>query len=131
MTETLLPVPEPGDEVRWVGEHLGHLCIDEPRRSGRFVGTQVAADAALASFDLTGYAHRRNEVLPASRRGASALSPWIRHGQLTLPRVWSALDGPAADRKKFRDELRWPGPAAGRRCRAGRRVRGGARSARR
>ena len=39
-----------------------------------------AADAALASFDLTGYARRRNEVLPPSRRGASGLSPWIRNG---------------------------------------------------
>lgn len=107
MTDTTLPLPDPGDEVRWVGEHLGALCCDEPRRSGRFVGTQAAADAALTSFDVTGYARRRNEVLPASRRGASALSPWIRHGQLTLPRVWSALDGPAADVRKFRDELRW------------------------
>ena len=97
MNDTRLPLPEPGDEVRWVGEHLGSLCGDEPRRSGRFVGTQAAADAALASFDLTGYARRRNEVLPRARRGASGLSPWIRHGHLTLPRVWSALDGPAAD----------------------------------
>jgi len=102
-----LPVPEPGDEVRWVGAHLGELCCDEPRRSDRFVGTQAAADAALESFDLTGYARRRNEVLPRSRRGASGLSPWIRHGQLTLPRVWGSVDGPAADLRKFRDELRW------------------------
>ncbi len=107
MTDSRLPLPDPGDEVRWVGEHLGRLCVDEPRRSGRFVGTQAAADAALASFDIAGYARRRNEVLPLSRRGASGLSPWIRHGQLTLPRVWSAVDGPAADRAKFRDELRW------------------------
>ncbi len=62
---------------------------------------------ALASFDLVGYARRRNEVLPRSRRGASALSPWIRHGQLTLPEVWAAVDGSGADRAKFRDELRW------------------------
>lgn len=107
MTDTTLPMPDPGDEVRWVGEHLAHLCIDESRRSGRFVGTQAAADAALAALDLTGYARRRNEVLPRSRRGASGLSPWIRHGHLTLPRVWAAVDGPAADRRKFRDELRW------------------------
>jgi len=107
MSNTRLPLPNPGDEVRWVGEHLGSLCSDEPRRSPRFVGTQAAADAALAACDLTGYADRRNEVLPRERRGASALSPWIRHGHLTLPRVWSALDGPAADVGKFRDELRW------------------------
>ena len=107
MIGTSLPLPVSGDEVRWVGEHLGHLCCDEPRRSSRYVGTQAAADAALASFDLNGYASRRSQVLPRSQRGASGLSPWIRHGQLTLSRVWAALDGPAPDLRKFRDELRW------------------------
>lgn len=91
-----------------MGRHLAHLCSDEPARSRRFVGTQAAADAALDTLDLQGYARRRNEVQPASRRGATALSPWIRHGLLTLPRVWAAsTDAPAADRRKFRDELRW------------------------
>lgn len=107
MSVVRLPHPEPGDEVRWVGEHLGSLCSDEPRRSGRFVGTQAAADAALAALELTGYARRRNEVLPVERRGASGLSPWIRHGLITLPRAWSAVDGPGPDVHKFRDELRW------------------------
>ena len=104
---TLLPLPEPGDEVSWVGEHLAGLCADEPRRSTRFVGTQAAADAALAQFDVTGYAKRRNEVLPTSRRGASGLSPWIRHGLLTLPRVAASLSGRSEDRRRFHDELRW------------------------
>ena len=103
----MLPTPEPGAEVQWVAQHLADLCVDEVRRSGRFIGTQAAADAALHSFDLTGYAARRNEVLPPSGRGASGLSPWIRHGLLTLPGVHSAVDGPAADLRKFRDELRW------------------------
>lgn len=107
MTDTELPTPEPGDEVRWVNNHLSHLCCDEVRRSGRFAGTQAAADAALESFDLAGYAERRNEVHPQSRRGASGLSPWIRHGLLSLPRVYSTVKGPAADLRKFRDELRW------------------------
>jgi deoxyribodipyrimidine photo-lyase len=71
------------------------------------VGTQAAADGALASFDVTGYARRRNEVLPPARRGASGLSPWIRHGLLTLPRVWATIEGPASDVRKLRDELRW------------------------
>ena len=105
--DTRLPSPEAGEEVQWVGEHLAHLCVDEPRRSERFVGTQAAADSALAAFDLTGYADRRNEVLPRERRGASGLSPWIRHGLLTLPRVFAEVDGPQYDRRKFRDELRW------------------------
>lgn len=104
---TRLPNPPPGEEVAWVESHLAHLCCDVTTRSGSHVGTQAAADAALASFDVTGYASRRNEVLPASRRGASGLSPWIRHGLLTLPRVHASVDGPAQDRRKFRDELRW------------------------
>ena len=107
MTDSLLPSPKPTEELQWVAKHLADLCSDEPRRSERFVGTQAAADAALGLFDLTGYARRRNEVLPVERRGASGLSPWIRHGLLTLPRVYSALHGPAADLQKFRDELRW------------------------
>ena len=57
---------------------------------------------------MTGYARRRNEVWPESRRGASRLSPYIRHGLLTLPRVWSHVaGGPEEDVAKFRDELRW------------------------
>lgn len=107
MNDRTLSPPEPGDEVQWVADYLGNLCVDEARRSGRFVGTQAAADAALASLDLTGYAKRRNEVLPLSQRGASGLSPWIRHGLLTLPGVHRAVDGPSADLRKFRDELRW------------------------
>lgn len=107
MNTTMLPIPEPGQEVQWVAQHLAHLCSDDVRRSERFNGTQAAADAALAALDLTGYADRRNEVLPLGRRGASGLSPWIRHGLLTLPRVFKAVNGPAKDVLKFRDELRW------------------------
>jgi deoxyribodipyrimidine photo-lyase len=107
MSETMLPIPEPGQEVQWVAQHLAHLCSDDVRRSERFVGTQAAADAALAVLDLTGYADRRNEVLPVEHRGASGLSPWIRHGLLQLPHVFTAVKGTAKDVQKFRDELRW------------------------
>ena len=102
-----LPQPKPGDEVAWVTEHLGHLCCDSPNGSGRFTGTQQAADAALQAFDVRGYAKRRNEVWPVSRRGASGLSPWIRHGLLSLPEVWEAAGGHGHDSRKFRDELLW------------------------
>jgi len=71
------------------------------------VGGQAAADRALATLDIAGYARRRNEVYPESHRGASGLSPYIRHGLLVLPRVWRTVDGPAQDREKFRDELLW------------------------
>ena len=97
----MLPIPEPGQEVQWVAQHLGHLCSDDARRSERFVGTQAAAGAALTALDLTGYAERRNEVLPLDRRGASGLSPWIRHGLLTLPRVFKVATGPSKDVQKL------------------------------
>ena len=105
---TLLPLPPTDDTEGWVSEHLEHLTRDGVHASGRFRGGQTAADTALATLDLTGYASRRNEVLPLSRRGATGLSPYIRHGLLTLPEVWAAAAAaPTRDRDKFRDELLW------------------------
>lgn len=104
-----LPSP-PADRpavVSWVTEHLGHLSCDEVRASS-IRGGQAAADAALDALDVTGYAARRSTVFPVERRGASRLSPYIRHGLLTLPTVWNAVGGaPARDRQKYRDELLW------------------------
>jgi deoxyribodipyrimidine photo-lyase len=101
-----LPVPQQGTERQWVRNHLADLC-SSMAASPRFRGTQAAADSALAAFDVTGYATRRSEVWPSDRRGASGLSPWIRHGLLTLPRVWESVGGHGRDTTKFRDELRW------------------------
>lgn len=102
------PVGDGDAAVAWVGAHLDGLYAGEATRSDTFVGGQSRADAALANFDVTGYAARRNEVWPRSRRGASMLSPYIRHGLLTLPRVWQHVGGgPARDVEKFRDELLW------------------------
>ncbi|WP_432571143.1 FAD-binding domain-containing protein [Kineococcus sp. SYSU DK005] len=71
-------------------------------------GGQAAADAALAGLDLSGYAAGRSRVWPRQRRATSRLSPYVRHGLLTLPAVWAAAAGaPAADRAKFREELLW------------------------
>lgn len=71
-------------------------------------GGQTAADAALANLDITGYANNRSEVLPKSHRGASVLSPYIRHNLLTLPQVHRAVKtAPYKDREKFQDELYW------------------------
>lgn len=103
-----LPVPELDSATQWTRRHLGHVSSDEVRASPRFRGGQTAADQALAVFDVSGYASRRNEVWPPERRGASALSPYIRHGLLPLPRVWEAVEGgPSRDVRKFRDELLW------------------------
>lgn len=71
-------------------------------------GGQTAADAALASLDITNYAQQRSEFLPQDKRGASMLSPYIRHNILTLDRVYRAVKtAPYKDREKFRDELFW------------------------
>ncbi len=111
---TALSVPAPGRESAetFVRAHLGHLVDglvdDAVAGSGRFAGGQQAADAALAAFDVTGYARSRNEVLPPERRGASGLSPYIRHGLVQLRDVWDHVEGgPARDVRKFRDELLW------------------------
>ena len=105
--QTLPPPPSGDAAVDWVATHLGDLCGAPPRASS-LRGGQAAADAALAALDLTGYAARRSTVLPVERRGATRLSPYIRHGLLTLPQVWAAAkDAPARDREKYRDELLW------------------------
>jgi deoxyribodipyrimidine photo-lyase len=108
MTE--LAVPDPGRAAAegFVGRYLGHLASDVVRGSSSFTGGQSAADSALAAYDVTGYAARRNEVSPTSRRGASRLSPYIRHGLLSLPEVWDRVaGGPKRDVEKFRAELLW------------------------
>lgn len=71
-------------------------------------GGQSAADQALAELDIAGYAKDRSQVLPISDRGASVLSPYIRHNLLPLQRVWDHVaKAPYADREKYRDELLW------------------------
>lgn len=98
------------DVASWVVDHLGDLTLEgtDGVRPGGVRGGQVAADAALDALDITGYASRRSTVLPESRRGATRMSPYIRHGLLTLPQVWSAVhDAPSRDRRRYQDELLW------------------------
>ncbi len=104
-----IPAPQPGRQPaeEFVERYLCGLFSDEVKGSEAFSGGQGAADARLAGFNVGGYAATRSEVWPAPRRGASGLSPYIRHGILTLPQVWSHVDGPAHDVQKFRDELAW------------------------
>lgn len=71
-------------------------------------GGQTAANAALKHLDITGYASQRSEVLPREDRGATVLSPYIRHNILTLEQVYQAVrNAPYKDREKFQDELKW------------------------
>ena len=140
------PPPSAGVEaaVAWVSEHLAELVgglhsdlhsglhSDAPGgaslASSRFRGGQQAADAALATLDLAGYAADRNEVLPIGRRGATGLSPYVRHGLLDLPTLWrEASDAPRADRDRFRDELLWQEYARHMYARLGGRTRDGLR----
>ena len=110
MTPAALPAPpnhRPAVE-QWVAEHLDGLFSGPAAGSRHFRGGQLAARAAMNEYDVSGYAQQRNEVWPPSRRGASQLSPYIRHGLLQLPEVWDAVSGgPHRDVRKFRDELLW------------------------
>ena len=88
-------------EAEFVGLHTG---------GGRssIKGGPSAADAALNNLDISGYAKNRSQVLPYQDRGASKLSPYIRHNLLSLKRVWDHVaKAPFADREKFQDELLW------------------------
>jgi len=50
----------------------------------------------------------RHSSLNRNRRTASGLSPFIRHGLITLRRAWDHVaGGPGKDVEKFRDELMW------------------------
>jgi deoxyribodipyrimidine photo-lyase len=90
-----------------IQDNFSHLYSGELGLSS-ISGGQTAADSVLARLDITGYAHHRSEVLPRNRRGASALSPYIRHNILTLEQVSQAVSqAPYKDREKFHDELFW------------------------
>ena len=63
---TLLPPPRPGRAAaeEYVARHLGHLTRDEVRGSQSFSGGQATADAALAAFDVSGYAQPPQRGVP-------------------------------------------------------------------
>lgn len=95
-----------GDLEAVLAEHFDGLHSGGPRSSIR--GGQTAANDALAALDITGYAKRRSDVLPVERRGATVLSPYIRHNLLNLKQVWNQVaKSPYEDREKYRDELMW------------------------
>ena len=89
-------------EAEFGGLYSGPLVISS------IAGGQQAADRALENLDITRYAEQRSEVEPRDKRGATVLSPYIRHNLLTLSQVFKAVkDAPYKDREKFRDELFW------------------------
>lgn len=126
-----LNTPESGREsaVRFVADHLAGLFCDSPEGSLRFKGGQAAAERQLRSFDVTGYAGARNEVAPQSKRASSGLSPYIRHGLLSLAEVWDRVEGgPDADVGAYRSELLWQEYARHWYARLGRLTRSGTRN---
>ena len=96
-----------GHPLDIIDEHFVGLFSGELKMSS-IRGGQTAANEALAQLDITRYAEQRSEVYPIERRGATVLSPYIRHNLLTLDQVYRAVkDAPFKDREKFRDELFW------------------------
>ena len=95
------------DNAEIIKKYFSGLCCDEftyPFLSGG----QSNADKALNQLDINRYATKRNNVYPADSRGSSYLSPYIRHGLLSLSEVWKAVEKfEYKDRAKFRDELLW------------------------
>lgn len=94
------------DATAILEKEFGGLHCGGGRSSIR--GGQSAADRALSELTISGYAKNRSQVLPHEDRGASVLSPYIRHNILSLQRVWDHVaKAPFADREKYRDELLW------------------------
>jgi len=63
---------------------------------------------ALSNLQLRGYAKDRSEVLPLDSRGATVMSPYVRHNIISLSTLWDvAGKAPQYDRDKYRDELLW------------------------
>jgi deoxyribodipyrimidine photo-lyase len=95
------------DPIELIQTHFKGLYSGELGLSS-IKGGQSAANLALENLDITRYAEQRSEVAPLDKRGATVLSPYIRHNLLTLSQVYSAVKGaPFKDREKFRDELYW------------------------
>jgi deoxyribodipyrimidine photo-lyase len=94
------------DLEKLLTDHFNGLHSGGGRSS--IAGGQTAADQALTELNIAGYAKNRSEVLPLTARGATVLSPYIRHNLLTLEKVWNRVaKAPYTDREKYRDELLW------------------------
>lgn len=96
------------DVIELIESDFAGLYSGAAEISPTIAGGQSAANRALENLDITRYADQRSEVLPYEKRGATMLSPYIRHNILTLDKLFKAVkDAPYKDREKFRDELFW------------------------
>ncbi len=109
-----LPIPEPGSfkSEQYLTEHLQGLFSGEPQASETFRGGQTQANTVLEDLDLAGYAKKRYTAYPASDRGATAVSPYVNAGLITLQQLWEKsdqVDGNISteDVASYRNELFW------------------------
>tara|TARA_Y100000022_G_scaffold186122_1_gene182491 strand:+ start:5760 stop:6959 length:1200 start_codon:yes stop_codon:yes gene_type:complete len=90
-----------------IKEYFTNLCCDD-YTIPFLKGGQSNADSALNNLNIDKYATKRNNVYPKNKRGSSYLSPYIRHGLLSLIDVWNAVEKfEYKDKTKFQDELLW------------------------
>ena len=90
-----------------IEDHFFSLCCDT-YVEGKLEGGQSVADEKLSNLDISNYSKKRNNVLPEHQRGSSYLSPYIRHGLISLIDVWKRVESfQYEDKSKFRDELLW------------------------
>jgi len=109
----ILPPPGPDRQAnrRRLAELLAGLYPEAPdeARPGAWTGGREAARERLARWTAQGYAATRNSLLPG-HRNVSGLSPFLRHGVLSLREVAAHIRQACpepADRSKFWAELGW------------------------
>ncbi|MDH3300479.1 MAG: deoxyribodipyrimidine photolyase [Acidimicrobiia bacterium] len=114
MATAELTICEPGrkNAEKFMTRHFADLVgdldgADSPLSSAVFRGGQRHAEKALADLDLSGYTRDRNHAYPRPQRAATGLSPYVRHGMLSLPRLWDEVTGPTDELNRFRVELLW------------------------
>ncbi len=104
--------PDRKEAEQFVVRHFSDLICDLDNTdvslsSDVFRGGQRHAERALAGLDLGHYTRDRNHAYPRRQRAATGLSPYVRHGLLSLPRLWNEVTGPADELGRFRIELLW------------------------
>lgn len=98
--------PTRAERIAYLAEALRGLYQGEPTAAST-EGGRTAALARLQAFDVQRYADTRNHT---TRRGVSALSPYIRHGVLSLAEIRDYVitrfgTGPSV--AKYVNELAW------------------------
>jgi deoxyribodipyrimidine photo-lyase len=99
-------IQDRSERTAYLAEALEGLYDDAPEPA-TMVGGRAAALERLRTFDPNGYAKTRNHAV---RRGVSVLSPYLRHGVLSLAEVRDYVltrYDTSRDTVKFVNELVW------------------------